>query len=177
MFLSKAVLNELPSVFKDDKNLDYGEYVELVFSGIGKEEAFKRVFPERYRNAIKEAGNNEKLVNSKIWKHIGIIERTNVVKSAYEVAHQTWWTKFITKKQTLLENLYDIAVDANESTKDRINASRTALQYMPNMEQTLTVKIEDDSKNEWLNRLAERKRELFKLANDKDVVDVEVVSE
>ena len=174
MHLEKHVIKSLPDTITNEQNRQYGEYVELVFSGVSKFDAFKEVFPDRYQLAIDRASGNNRVVNANIKKGINAIERSDVVKQAYQLAHKTWWTKFVTKKQDLLENMYDIAMDRDQATRDRVNATKVALQYMPQAATDVNINIDASEKAvTFLDKLQKQKNLLYKVANE-DVVDVEV---
>jgi len=106
------------------------------------------------------------------------IEKGSFVQECFAVANKHWWTKFITKKQDIYENLYNTAMDTNEKTADRLNASKIFLANVPDapkeeVKVNVEVKVGSD---EFKKMLDKKKRDLHTAANG-DVVEGEVVVE
>ena len=176
MHIDKKVLKELPKVVTNDNERQYAEYVMLVLSGMEKKDAFKEVFPDRYKIAVERAGGNQRVVGANVKKGWMQVERTNVCKKLYETAHKTWWVSFLDKKNKLYENLYDMAIDSDIQPRDRIHASKVMLEHMPTFKEDINVKVEvKQTKEDFVNHLREIQLSLQKTAVEDEITDIEVV--
>ena len=174
MQIDKKVLKELPKVVTNDTEKQYAEYVMLVLSGVSKHDAFKEVFPERYKLAIERASGNNRVVSANVKKGWMQVERSNTCKKLYETAHKTWWIGFLDKKNKLYENLYDMALDTEINPRERITASKVMLENMPKFKEDINVNVEvKQSKEDFIMQLKEIQKSLHKTATQ-DVIEVEV---
>ena len=173
MNITKKVLKSLPKVVGKENEMLQMEYVHSVLGGKTKKSALAEHFPELYDEAIASAKGNEKLVEARIKRQINLIERKNTVKQMYALAHKHAWTNFLDKKHKLYENLYDMAMDEDNSVRDRTSCSKVLLDHMPKFEEDKTITVEvKDGKAEFIDRLRDMQIALHKQAN-KDVIDVD----
>lgn len=172
MALTKQDLKNLPKSNGDPRREQGRLYTELVFTGLSRRKAFEEVFPEKVE-ALK-AKYEEKWYPREVARMVHRIERGSFVQECFTVANKDWWTKFITKKQDIYENLYNTAMDTNEKTADRLNASKIFLTNVPDApkeEVKVNVEIKVGS-DEFKKMLDKKKRDLHSAANG-DVIDVE----
>ena len=173
MRLTKAALKGLPKVIGEEAD-NQMEYVQSVLKGMEKRDALKLHFPDLYQLAIDRANGNDRMINANITSQIGTLERKNTVKKMYEVAHKGAWTNFVAKKFKLYENLNDMAVDDENSVRDRISATKVLLDHMPKFEEDKTIEIVvKDNANEFVENLRKMQVELEKQSKVA-VIDVEV---
>lgn len=173
MKINKKVLQKLPKVTGNEE-MRQMEYVHSVIGGETKEEALKLHFPELVEDAIERAKGNQRIYNANIKKAINTLERRVTVKKMYEVAHKHAWTDFLDKKHKILSNLYDMAMDEDNSVKEREACSKTFLTNMPKFEEDKTLTIEvKDGKQEFLDRLKAMQNALHKQANE-NVIEAEI---
>lgn len=174
MKIANHVLKKLPKVVGSEDEMNQMEYVHSVLGGKTKVEALKIHFPELHKLAIERANGNSKMINANIKSQISNLERKNAIKKMYEVAHKHAWTNFLDKKHKLYENLYGMAMDEENSVRDRISSSKTLLDHMPKFEEDKTIIIEHkDGKAEFIEGLRAMQIALHNEAN-KDAIDVEV---
>ena len=172
MKLNKSQLKKLPSITGKDADRQM-DYVHSVLSGMEKEDALKKHFPELHELALERANGNDRVVKANITSQINLLERKNAVKKMYEVAHKNAWTNFVAKKHKLYENLYKMAFDEGNSVRDRHSCTKTLLEHMPKFEEDKTITVEvKDNRQDFIDGLREMQIALHKQAN-KDVIDVE----
>lgn len=174
--LTKSDMKNLPSVNGDEYKEQCAYYTELVFTKMNKIEAFKKAFPDRYKDALDKTGGNPSVVNANIAKEINKIERSKFVQECFYSANKHWWMKFLGKKQDIYEKLYDTAMDDEESTQNRLNASKIFLQFIPDApkEDKVIVEVKVGS-DEFKDMLLEKKRALYNAANNTDdIIDGEI---
>ena len=181
MRISKHVLKSLPKVVGKDAEMQQMEYVHSVLGGDSKAEALKLHFPDIYDLAMERSVNNPKTREGHIKTAIAVLERKNTVKQMYALAHKHAWTNFLVKKVKLLDNLYDMAMDDNNSVKERTSSSNTWLSHMPKFEEDKTIVVElKDGKKNFVDRLHAMKLSLHRTANeelDENVIDVDIEKE
>ncbi len=171
--IDKGTLKTLPKVIGDEAESQM-EYVQSVLAGKEKDVALKAHFPELHALAIERSAGNEQVVKANITAQINKLERKAAVKKMYEVAHKHAWTNFVVKKHKLYENLYKMAMDEDNSVRDRQSCTKTMLDHMPKFEEDKTLVVEvKDGKEEFLKGLREMQLSLHKQAN-KELIDVEV---
>ena len=175
MVLTKAELKKLPKIIGDEAE-NQMEYVQAVLGGQDKVKAFRIFFPQLYEDAVKNAKGNKGLIPRNITTYINSLERKSAVKKMYELAHRNAWTNFMVKKHRLYENLYDMAMDEENSVRDRQSCSKTLLDHMPKFEEDKTIILEvKDGKDEFVKGLREMQIALHKQANkDKDIIEAEI---
>ena len=170
-------MKNLPSINGDEYKEQCAYYTELVFTKMNKVEAFKKAFPDRYKEALDKTGGNPSVVNANITKEINKIERSKFVQECFYSANKHWWMKFLGKKHDIFEKLYNDAMDDNLEVKDRHSASKIFLGYVPDApkEDKVTVEIKVGS-DEFKDMLAQKKRQLYMVANDssEDIIEVNV---
>ena len=173
MVLSKDALRKLPKVVGTEAE-NQMEYVQAVLGGKEKPIALRIYFPELYALAIKKAGNKNSLIPNYVNAQVSWLERKAAVKRMYEVAHKHAWTNFVVKKHKLYENLYEMAMDEDNSVRDRQSCSKTLLDHMPKFEEDKTIVLEvKDNKDEFVKNLRSMQLALLSQAN-KDVIEVEL---
>jgi hypothetical protein len=165
MHVDKMTLKKLSKVSLDEDRDRYRQYVELIFKGETKIDAMKEVFPDRYLK-VKDKGNMA------IGREVGLLERNNIVQDMYAVVHKTWWKDFIVKKQDMFSNLYDLAMDKENSPRDRINASKTLLQHIPEAPTEININSVVEHKISFEDKLKNMQRQLYKAANNIEEVEV-----
>jgi hypothetical protein len=172
--LTKNDLKNLPNPNGNEFKEQCSYYTELIFTNHSRTEALKLAFPDKYQKAIMDAKGNDKMVNMNVRKQINQVENSSFTKECFSVANKQWWMKFIGKKQNVLEKLYSDAISDDLEVRDRHNASKLFLTYLPEMqkEDKLTVEVKVGS-SEFKDMLTEKKKQLYNAANQ-DIVDVEV---
>lgn len=173
--LTKNDMKHLPNINGDKYKEQCAYYTELVFTKMDKIEAFKQSFPERYQTAIDNANGNNGLINANVTKEINKLERNKFVQECFYSANKHWWIKFLGKKQDIYEKLYETALDDNERTSDRLNASKIFLSYIPDApkDDKITIEVKVGS-TEFKDMLLEKKRELYNAANSEDIIEGEI---
>jgi len=172
MALTKKDLKNLPKSNGDPRREQGRLYTELVFTGLSRRKAFEEVFPEKVE-ALK-VKYPASAYPREVARMVHRIERGSFVQECFTIANKDWWTKFITKKQDIYENLYNTAMDKNEKTVDRLNASKIFLTNVPDapkedIKVNVEVKVGSD---EFKKMLDQKKRELHGAANG-NIIDVE----
>jgi hypothetical protein len=115
------------------------------------------------------------LINANVTKEINKLERNKFVQECFYSANKHWWIKFLGKKQDIYEKLYETALDDNERTSDRLNASKIFLSYIPDApkDDKITIEVKVGS-TEFKDMLLEKKRELYNAANSEDIIEGEI---
>lgn len=150
------------------------EYVGLVYSGVDKVEAYKQVFPDRYERVKKRALANRRDIRATMIHHIGQYEDGKYVKQLYSVGSQNYFTQFIDKRTRMLEELFNIGMNPEEDMKQRLTASKIFLSSIPMPEQKVTHMVEVDVTVDFRNKLAERQKMLYSIANnEEEILDAE----
>ena len=182
MNLTKQDMKDLPnSPAGDETKEKLVEYVSLVMDGVTKPDALKRALPERYMRAVDRANDAESngkgkgnVLNANVKKEINQVERSLFCRKLYESEHKDWWIKFLGKKQKAYETLFKIGLDEGESARNRVEAIKTMLQFMPDKApEAIKVDVQVTSDDDFKAMLKEKQRMLHKAAND--IVDVEVI--
>jgi hypothetical protein len=151
------------------------EYVGLVYTGIDKVNAYKEVFPERYKKIYDRARADRRDVRATCMYHINQYENGKYVSSLYNVANKNYYAQFVDKRTNLLNELYDIAMDKEGEMKNRLIASKTFLSSIPEPDKVVKHEVEVDVKDTFRAKLAERQKALYSIANkEEDILDVEV---
>jgi len=173
--LTKNDMKHLPNTNGDNFKEQCAYYTELVFTKHNKTESFRIAFPDKYQQAIDRAGGNNNVVNANIKKAINQVENSKFMQECFTVANKHWWMKFIGKKQQVLEKLYDDAISDELDIRDRHNASKLFMSYVPDApkEEKVTVEVKVGS-DEFKNMLLEKKRLLHSTANNEEIIDAEV---
>lgn len=176
MALTKQDLKNLPNPNGNPRKEAGRLYTELIFTGTSKRAAFEQCFPEDVQQ-LKDK-YEEKYYSREVSRAISRIERRDFVKECFTVANKDWWTKFILKKQAIYNNLYETAMDANEKTADRLNASKIFLSHVPDApKEDIKVKVEVKvGSDEFKKMLDKKKRDLHSAANS-DIIEAEIEDE
>ena len=174
--LTKADIAMLPkSPVGSETKEKFAEYVQMVMNRVNKKEIIKIVFPERYERAVERASGKQSVIDANLTKEVNQIDRSVYVQELYASANKHWWITFLDKKQDLYENLYNISMDTGEETRDRISASRTLLQFLPEAPREDKLEITHKVQGEdFKSKLLEMKRELHSAANN-SAIDVDVI--
>ncbi|MGA1047512.1 MAG: hypothetical protein ACO3UU_05850, partial [Minisyncoccia bacterium] len=157
----------------NDANRDkYKEYVEMIFRGVSKEDAYKECFPAEWIE-IKDKSKNI------ITKTINKVDNSKIVQDMYSLVHKHWWKDFIVKKQDIFSNLYGMAMNEDIAPRDRISASKTLLQHIPEAPTEININSVVEHKISFEDKLKDMQRKLYKTANniDEEIIDVTVVKE
>lgn len=172
--LSKSDMKNLPSVNGDEFKEACAYYTELVFTKTNKIEAFKKSFPDKYKDCVDKSNGNSNIATALIKRSIYSLERTQFMQECFYQGNKHWWMKFLGKKQRVFEKLYEDAVSDDVDIRDRHNASKIFLSYVPDApkEDKLTVEVKVGS-DEFKSMLQEKKRMLYSAANE-DILDAEV---
>lgn len=151
------------------------EYVSLVYDGMDKVQAYKTVFPDRHKRYSDKAKRDRRDVRATLMFHITQYESGKYVSSLYEVGSENYFTKFVDKKTRLLNKMYDVGMDEEESMRNRLVASKIFLSSIPEAKKDIKVNVEVDVKNEFAMKLANRQKQLYNIANNEnDILDAEV---
>lgn len=153
------------------------EYVTLVYDGLDKIEAFKTIFPERYAKAADKATRYHRNVKATIMSIINMYERGRYVSALYSIANEQYYARFVNKRTSLLEKLYDIGMDDEQKMSHRLVAAKTFLGAIPEPKKEIVHKIEVDVNDEFRNKLLEKQKMLYAIANKEDIEDAIVVEE
>jgi len=171
--LTKSDMKHLPKVNGDDFKESCAYYTELIFTKTDKTTAFRLAFPDRYKKAISNAGDNDKLIASKIKKGINTVESSAFMKECFYTANKHWWMKFMGKKQRVFEKLYEDAISDDIDIKDRHNASKIFLAHIPDAPKEDTIKVEVKvGSDEFKSMLMQKKKLIHNTANE-DIIDAE----
>lgn len=150
------------------------EYVGLVYSGIDKVEAYKTVFPERYAKIEERAKKANRNVRNTVMYMIQQYEDGKYVKQLYSVGNQNYFTQFVDKRTRMLEELFNIGMNPEQDMKSRLTASKIFLGSIPMPEQKVTHMVEVDVTVDFRNKLAERQKMLYSIANnEEEILDAE----
>lgn len=169
--LTKKDLENLPNPNGNPQKEAARLYTELVFTGTPKRAAFEQAFPERVEE-LKEKFDI-KYYPREVSRAISRVERNKFTQECFNIANKDWWTKFITKKQDIYSELYNTAMNPDEKTADRLNASKIFLAHVPDapkeeVKVNVEVKVGSD---EFKKMLDKKKRDLHTAANG-DIIDI-----
>lgn len=153
------------------------EYVGLVYTGTDKVEAYKQVFPDRYERISTKALQDRRNVRATVMYHIASYERGKYVSSLYDVGSKSFFVQFVNMKFNMLNEMYNIGMDKEEDMKHRLNAGKIFLSSIPDAPKEVTHKVEVDVANNFKNKLAERQKMLYSMANEDEILDIEIDSE
>ena len=170
--LTKHDMKNLPVINGDDFKESCALYTELVFTKHSKEEAYKIAFPDKYNNIVSMGSN---VLNANLKKAINQLERTKFVQECFYNANKHWWMKFMGKKNDIFEKLYNDALSDDIDIRDRHNASKIFLTFIPDApkEDKVVVEVKVGS-DEFKDMLLEKKRLLYSAANE-SIEDAEVL--
>lgn len=171
---SKVLTNKLPNLPVQDSEKNAVDYVSMVYEGLDKVEAFKRVFPKQYSDACIFAEVNNRNEKDIVMSKISVYEKGKYVTKLYQLGREDYWKKFIHKKTRLLDKAYDMAMDDEKGDRIQLLAMKTFLDNVPDMKEDINVNVKHhiSADTEFLNKIQARKEALLNL-ND-DAIDVEV---
>ena len=141
------------------------EYVSLVFDGYDKVEAFKEVFPDRYNAAVEKAIKNKRNQKATIISVINSYERGKYIQSLYSMASEQYYSRFIHKTTTALEELHNIGMDEEQKMSHRLVALKTFLGARPTPKEEIIHKVEHDVADEFEKKLLMTQKKLYDMAN------------
>ena len=169
------VCNKLPKMPHIETEKKALEYIDLIFTGTEKTEAFKIVFPDRYERIANRAKDFRRGVRATLLCAVREYEDGKYVKSLYTVGNENYFTKFIDKRTRLLDKLYDIAMDEDENMSYRLNASKTFLSSIPEADKKIVVSHDVDVKVSFKQMLENKQKELYDIANSpEEIIDAEL---
>lgn len=175
MHIAKKTLGNLPKVAEDPDKMIMMDYVQDVLKGAKKPEAFNRHFPDMYNTAVDNGDGDRMRIKSNINRAITRLEAKPAMRQMFELAHKNAWTNFLGRKHQLYDNLFEMALNEDNSVRDRISASKTMLDHMPKFEEDKTITVEvKDTREDFVKGLRDMQLALHKQAN-KDIEDAEVI--
>jgi len=149
----------------------------MIYEGASKQEAFERVFPDRYNNAKSFAVSKNRNVGAMIGAAITTYESGKYVSKLYGLGREEYWKRFIHKKTKLLDKAFDKAMDDKADNRTQLGFMKVFLDNVPDLvkDETIIVKhkISDDST--FLAKLQERKQLLLNSVDE--IIDIEVQDE
>ena len=171
----KFMEQDLPMVPTKDSDHNAIAYVNLVYQGIDKAEAFLEVFPERHKRIGDKARARHFSPKTAIMQDIGRYESGKYVQKLYKLTQEHYWSHFIDKRTKLLNKLADDALNDDNPLRDQHNAIKIFLGAVPEMKKEEKVvhehKLAEDDK--FLEQLQQKKALLYKAANPEEVIDIE----
>jgi len=175
----KFLEGKLPALPSNERQRNAVAYVNLVYSGVNKQKAFKTVFPERAAKAEERAKNSKYSASLALASDITNYESGKYVQELYKLTQETYWTMFIDKRTQLLNRLADKAMNDDLDERDQMQAAKIFLSHVPEVQKeekvVHEVKLAEDTK--FIEQLMAKKKQLYSVANDEDIIDVEVQSE
>jgi len=167
-------LPKIPTRESDHKAI---EYVSLVYDGVDKIEAFKTIFPERHDKAVAKAKAIRRNVKATLLSIINKYEQGKYVASLYSMANEQYYARFVNKRTSMLEKLYDIGMDEEQKMSHRLVAAKTFLGSIPEPKKEIVHKVEIDVQDEFRKKLQEKQQMLYKIANKEEIEDAIIVDE
>lgn len=192
--ITNRSLKELPFDIEQEKEMKklsdcpedsldgFRDYVIAVIKGAKKADALKDALPHRWERANKlyETGENGTFAKC-ITAEYNKVERIQVVKDMYVAQHKEWWKSFLLMKNQLFGNLYNIAMDELSDRdgkerrvipRDRIAASKTLLEHMPELKEDTVIKIETkDVEQEFRDQLSNMQEQLLEQSRQKKKIE------
>lgn len=174
----KSLKGKLPAIPSKQSEQNAVEYVALVYEGCDKAEAFQKIFPEQYKNAVEFAHARGRDERAMVMARVSKYEQGKYVSEVYKLGRDDYWKKFIHKKTRLLNKAYDMAMDDVEgkeySERTQLMAMKTFLDNVPDMaeDKTINVKHHISADTEFLQKIQQRKQALLNSVDE--IVDVEV---
>lgn len=162
---------KLPNKLNEEQAV---EYVGLIYQGVERVKAYEQVFPDRYNRIKNKAIKDRRDVRQTVISAINVYEGGKYVNSLLQLGAEKVYTRFISKKMILLDKMYDVAMDENNDMKHRLVATKTFLTHIPELQQTQKVEVEVNVKDAFKEKLAERQKMLYSLANNEEILDAEV---
>lgn len=170
----KQLENKLPNLPTKESEKNALEYVSMVYEGYDKVEAFKLMFPERYKNSEDFAHAQKRDVRAMVMASIAKYESGKYVSKLYSLGRDEYWKRWIHKKTRALEKTYDMAMNDEETPKTQLSALKLFMENVPDMkeEQVINVKHHMGSDKDFLSKLESRKNALL---NSVDIEDAEIL--
>jgi hypothetical protein len=170
-------LDSLPSLPTKESDKLAVQYVQMVYEGYSKQEAYKAVFPERYQKLKDKCEQYKRSFKVTLTNYICRYEDGKYVSSLYAMGAEQYYKQFIDKRTKLLNKLYDIAMDDEEKMSNRLVASKTFLGSIPEPKKEVVHKVEVDVKDEFRRKLEEKQSQLYNVANKEDIEEAIIVNE
>jgi len=168
--IEKMLEEELPAIPSGIDSKKAIEYVSLVYKGIDKVDAYKQVFPERCERLTKKALACRRDIKATILNSLSVYEQGKYVSSLYSVGSKHYFMQFVDKRTRMLEELFNIGMDTEQDMKQRLVASKIFLSSIPMPEQKVTHMVEVDVTMQFRNKLAERQKMLYSIANNEEEI-------
>lgn len=170
----KSLINKLPAIPTRESEQNAVEYVAMIYEGMDKVEAFQKLFPEQYKNAVDFARTRKRDERAMVMARIAKYESGKYVSQVYKLGRDDYWKKFIHKKTRLLDKAYEMALDDEKPDRTQLMAMKTFLDNIPDMkeEQVVNVKHHISADKEFLDKIQARKQALLNSVDD--IIDAEV---
>ena len=181
---SKQIEGKLPSLPAKESEKNALEYVSMVYEGTDKVEAFKAVFPDRYKNSVEFANAKGRDERAMVMSTISAYETGKYVSKLYSLGRDEYWKRWIHKKTRALEKVYDMAMDegvdeegnpmSKYSERTQLTALKMFMENVPDIKEdnTINVKHHISADKEFLDKIKARKEAL--LSNDDIILDAEM---
>jgi len=169
----KQIAKKLPDMPSNDIQKNALEYVSLIYEGVDKEEAYKQVFPHRYKNHAEFAKMKKKPVRAIVMSHANTYEQGEYVGKLFNLGRDNYWKRFIHKKTRLLDKAFDIVMDDDEDRKVQLGYMKVFLDNVPDIKEEINVVVKHQlsQDDEFMRKLQERKALL--LSSVDEVIDIE----
>lgn len=167
---------KLPRLPATDSQRYAVKYVNLVYSGMTKEKAYGTVFPDRVANLKNKASERDVSASYMVKADVQKYETGKYVRELYKLTQESYWTMFIDKRTRVLNKMADKALDDDLDFKDQLGAAKVFLSHVPDAQKEdkviHEVKLSEDTK--FIAQLEAKKRQLYAVANEEDIIDVEL---
>lgn len=167
----KSGVPNIPTKIDEEKAV---QYVSLVYQGMDKVEAYKEIFPDRYDRINSKAIKDRRNPRLTLLSHIAMYEKGKYVSELYAVGNENYFVQFVDMKTRMLYKLNDIFCDEGNKMKDRLNASKIFLSSIPEPIAKVKHEVEVDVTVNFKQKLEERQKMLYSLANKTDIIEAEI---
>lgn len=149
------------------------KYVDLVFSGMSREEAYAMVYPDKYQEMVDNAKKKRIHLGRHVKSKINQFESTPKIKGLFAHGSDKYWTSFIGLRTKILNKLGRDALDESNDIKDQLNASKLFLGAVPMMDKTLKVdvKVRLSDDEDFIRQLQDKKKLLMDMIPDAELID------
>lgn len=171
---------ELPMLPANKNQHNAVAYVNLVYEGTPKIEAFEQVFPERVRKVREKAHRDRRNPNNAIMHDINNYENGKFVTELYRLSRDSYWVNFIDKRTQVLNKMANLAMDDSIDLNHQFSAAKIFLSSVPDVKKEEKVvhehRLADD--DTFKRQLKERQKQLFELATTpEEIIDAEITNE
>ena len=167
---------DLPNLPNKKTNHDAIEYINLIYSGVEKYEAFKQIFPERFQRVHDRAVEQKRNPKFAVLNDIGAYEAGKYVQELYKINAERYFSHFIDKRTKILNKMADKALDDDLDVKDQMTAAKIFLGHVPEVKKEEKVVIEhklaEDTK--FIAQLQAKKELLYRTASNEDIIEAEI---